>query len=37
MYDGFHTRRGSELAAKRKAAAAGFYNALLAEVRECYP
>jgi uncharacterized protein len=36
MYDKFYTKRGSELAAKRKTAAERFYNSLFAEVRECY-
>ena len=36
MYDKFYTKRGSELAAKRKSAAKNFYDSLLAEVRECY-
>ncbi|MDR0326117.1 MAG: HD domain-containing protein [Oscillospiraceae bacterium] len=36
MYDNFYTKRGSELAAKRKAAAEQFYRALLDETRECY-
>jgi uncharacterized protein len=36
MYDKFYTKRGSELAAKRKAAAEGFYISLLSEARECY-
>ena len=36
MYDKFYTKRGAELAAKRKPAAKHFYDSLLAEVRECY-
>jgi uncharacterized protein len=36
MYENFYTKRGAELAAKRKAAAEHFYVSLLAEVRECY-
>ena len=36
VYDKFYTRRGKELAEKRQAAARNFYEALLAEVRECY-
>jgi len=36
IYNKFYTKRGFELAAKRKAAAQNFYDALLAEVRECY-
>jgi len=36
IYDNFYTKRGAELAAKRKAAAENFYMSLLAEVRECY-
>ena len=36
MYDKFYTKRGSELAAKRKSAAESYYNALLSEVQECY-
>ena len=36
VYDKFYTRRGKELASKRHAAARDFYEALLAEVRECY-
>ena len=36
LYGQFYTKRGSELAAKRKAAARQFYQALLDETRECY-
>ena len=36
LYDKFYTKRGAELAAKRKSAAKSFYDSLLAEVRECY-
>ena len=36
VYDKFYTRRGYELAAKRKQAAVHFYNAILSELRECY-
>ena len=36
MYDKFYTKRGTELAAKRKSAAESYYNALLSEVQECY-
>ena len=36
LYDKFYTRRGAALAAQRQAAARQFYDALLAEVRECY-
>jgi uncharacterized protein len=36
IYNNFYTNRGSELAAKRKAAAENYYSALLAEARECY-
>jgi uncharacterized protein len=35
LYDKFYTSRGAQLAAKRRGAAADFYNAMLAEVREC--
>jgi|GEM_PF-125690 len=36
LYDRFYTTHGSKLAEKRKAAAKNFYEALLAEVQECY-
>ena len=36
LYDRFYTKRGTELAEKRREAARRFYEALLAEVRECY-
>jgi len=36
MYDKFYTKRGTELAQKRKAAARHFYEALRDEVIECY-
>jgi uncharacterized protein len=36
VYDKFYTRRGAELAEKRREAAKNFYEALLREVRECY-
>jgi len=36
VYNKFYTQRGAELAAKRKAAAVNFYEALLNEVRGCY-
>jgi uncharacterized protein len=36
IYSTFYTKRGKELATKRKAAAVNFYEALLDEVRECY-
>jgi len=36
LYENFYTKRGSELAMKRKAAAVNFYQSLLAEIRECY-
>ncbi|MCL2557348.1 MAG: HD domain-containing protein [Treponema sp.] len=36
IYDKFYTKRGAELAAKRKTAAKSFYDSLLAETRECY-
>jgi uncharacterized protein len=36
IYDKFYTKRGSEIAAKRKAAAQSFYDSMYAEVRECY-
>ena len=36
IYENFHTKRGSELAKKRKMAAECFYQSLLSEARECY-
>ena len=36
LYGKFYTKRASELAAKRQAAAKNFYDSLLAEMRECY-
>lgn len=36
IYENFYTKRGAELAKKRKAAAVNFYESLLAEVRACY-
>jgi len=36
LYGKFYTKCASELAEKRKLAAKNFYDALLAEVRECY-
>jgi uncharacterized protein len=36
IYDNFYTKRGSELAGKRKKAAVDFYTSLLAEVHDCY-
>jgi len=36
IYDRFYTQRGNELAASRKGIAKHFYEAVLAEVRECY-
>jgi len=36
IYDKFYTEHGAKLAKKRKKVANDFYNALLAEVRECY-
>lgn len=36
LYDHFYTRRGTELAQLRKAAAEAFYNSLLEEVRMIY-
>ena len=35
IYDRFYTKRGTELAAKRRTAAKNFYDSLLAEIREC--
>ena len=35
LYGGFYTARGAELAAERRAAADGYYDALLREVRGC--
>ena len=31
-----YTKRGKEIANKRRDSAADFYNSLLSEVRECY-
>ena len=36
IYENFYTKRGSDLARKRKQAAQDYYAALLSEVRECY-
>ena len=36
VYSALYTVRAKEIAQKRQAAAAAFYNSLLAEVRECY-
>jgi uncharacterized protein len=36
VYDTFYTKRGREIAYKRRDSAAAFYNSLLAEARECY-
>jgi uncharacterized protein len=36
IYDRFYTKRGAELGEKRRKAAVNFYNALVAEVNECY-
>jgi len=36
LYDKFYTVRAAELASERRAAAVGFYEALLTEARSCY-
>ncbi len=36
VYDMLYTKRGREIANKRRDSAAAFYNSLLAEARECY-
>ncbi len=36
VYDLFYTKRGREIAWKRRDSAAAFYNGLLTEARECY-
>ena len=36
VYDLLYTKRGMEIALKRRDSAAAFYNSLLAEARECY-
>ena len=36
LYDSFFTKRGAELAAKRRTAADSFYRSLLTELKECY-
>ena len=36
LYDNFFTKRGAELAEKRRYAAENFYTSLLTEAKECY-
>jgi uncharacterized protein len=36
VYDMLYTKRGREIANKRRDPAAAFYNSLLSEARECY-
>jgi len=36
LYGIFYTKRGQEIAQKRRGSASAFYNSLLAEARECY-
>jgi uncharacterized protein len=36
VYDTLYTKRGKEIANKRRDSAAAFYSSLLAEARECY-